>query len=58
MEKKKAKGFFNFLFAPKSNSGCCNVEFEEIPEETTPTKEPKEMGMKNQNKIRTEIPKK
>jgi len=29
MENKKSKGFFNLLFAPKSNSSCCNVEFEE-----------------------------
>lgn len=33
MEKKKSKGFFSVLFAPKSGSGCCNVQFEEIPEE-------------------------
>lgn len=58
MEKKNSKGLFNFLFAPKSNSGCCNVEFEEIPEEKTPTKEPKKMDLKNQNKSRTEISKK
>ena len=33
MEKKKSKGFFSVLFAPKSGSGCCNVQFEEITEE-------------------------
>lgn len=30
MEKKNSKGLFKFLFAPKSNSGCCNVQFEEV----------------------------
>ena len=33
MEKKKSKGFFSVLFAPKSGSGCCNVQFEEISDE-------------------------
>lgn len=33
MEKKKSKGFFSVLFAPKSGSSCCNVQFEEITEE-------------------------
>lgn len=36
MEKKKSKGFFSVLFAPKSGSGCCNVQFEEITEEKIP----------------------
>lgn len=30
MEKKKTKGLFGGLFAPKQNSGCCNIQFEEI----------------------------
>lgn len=30
MEKKKSKGLFGGLFAPKQNSGCCNIQFEEI----------------------------
>jgi len=58
MENKKSKGFFNLLFAPKSNSSCCNVEFEEIPEEKTPTTEQKKLDLKNQNKSRKEIIKK
>lgn len=33
MEKKKSKGFFSVLFAPKSGSSCCNVQFEEVTEE-------------------------
>lgn len=40
MEKKKSKGFFSGLFAPKSNSGCCKIQIEEIfPEENTSAKE-------------------
>lgn len=30
MEKKKSKGLLGSLFAPKQNSGCCNIQFEEI----------------------------
>ncbi|MEW6527893.1 MAG: hypothetical protein AB1444_14645 [Spirochaetota bacterium] len=33
MEKKKSKGLIKVLFTPKSNTGCCNVQFEEIAEE-------------------------
>jgi len=33
MEKKKSKGLFGGLFTHKSNSGCCNVQFEEITDE-------------------------
>lgn len=33
MEKKKSKNLFSALFAPKSNSGCCNIQFEEITDE-------------------------
>jgi hypothetical protein len=33
MEKKISKGLIKVLFAPKSNSGCCNVQFEEITDE-------------------------
>lgn len=58
MEKKKAKGFFNILFAPKSKSGCCNVEFEEIPEDEISTKEQDNMDLMNENKLRKKITKK
>ncbi|OQA86293.1 MAG: hypothetical protein BWY27_01162 [Bacteroidetes bacterium ADurb.Bin234] len=30
MEKKKSKGLFSALFTLKSNSGCCNIQFEEV----------------------------
>lgn len=33
MEKKGKKGLFSSLFAPKANTGCCNVQFEEITDE-------------------------
>lgn len=33
MEKKKPKDLIKILFTPKSNTGCCNVQFEEIAEE-------------------------
>ena len=33
MEKKKSKGFFSVLFAPKSSSGCRTVQLEEITAE-------------------------
>lgn len=33
MEEKKKKGFFSSLFVPKSKGCCCNVQFEEVPQE-------------------------
>lgn len=33
MVKKKSNGLFGGLFAPKKNSGCCNIQFEEITDE-------------------------
>lgn len=58
MEKKKAKGLFNILFAPKSKSGCCNIEFEEIPEDEIPNKGQDNLDLINENKIRKKFTKK
>lgn len=57
MEKKKTKGFFNILFAPKSKSGCCNIEFEEIPVDEISTKEQDNLDLTNENKSRKKITK-
>jgi len=49
MGKKKSKGLFSALFAPKSNSGCCNVQFEEINDEKELTKKQIKDNIENKN---------
>jgi hypothetical protein len=56
MEKKKSKGLFSALFAPKSNSGCCNVQFEEITEEKDLTDKRIKDNPENKNADKKESP--
>lgn len=56
MEKKKSKGLFSVLFAPKSNSGCCNVQFEEITEEKDLTENQIKDSLENKNADKKDDP--
>lgn len=49
MEKKKSKSLFSALFAPKSNSGCCNIQFEEITDEKDLTEKQTKDSLENIN---------
>ena len=46
MVKNKSKGFFSRLFAFKTNSNCCNVQFEEITKDKNLTKKESEESLK------------
>lgn len=56
MEKKKSKGLFSALFAPKSNSGCCNVQFEEITNEKDLTENQTKDSLENKNADKKDDP--
>lgn len=52
MEKKKSKGFFSGLFAPKSSSGCCKIKIEEIFPEGNPSANKRDNPEQNKDKTK------
>lgn len=52
MGKNKSKGFWGKLFLPKSNSSCCNFQFEVITD-TNDTSENK-LNDKTEDKVNIE----
>ncbi len=56
MEKKKSKSLFSALFAPKSNSGCCNIQFEEITDEKDLTEKQTKDSLENINEDKKDSP--